>query len=201
LGSNKKMKTTLKNEKHKVLESWVDQFADQLFSWAFHKTCSKETAEDLVQETFLAATKYFEKCKNKSQPKSWLFSILNNKVIDYFRKKATSFHLIQTPLEKERAQFVDGFYNQNDNWTSAGSALFSSEEEHLLDNPVFNGLLEKCLSDLPVKWRIAILSKYLLEKKSSEICKELEISPSNYWQVIHRAKLFLKACLEKYWKE
>lgn len=188
-------------KKHELLERWVNEYADALFSWAYHKTLSKETAEDIVQETFLAATKSFEKCKNPDQPKSWLFAILNNKIIDHFRKKAKSIHQIQTPLEKESAQFIDNFYNQDDNWTSDARALFSSEEKHLLDNPVFNELLEKCLNDLPEKWKTAILSKYLLEKDGKEICQELEITPSNYWQVIRRAKLFLKVCLEKHWQE
>lgn len=190
-----------RSKQNEMLENWVHQYADQLFSWAFHKTYSKETAEDLVQETFLSATKSFEKCLNKDQPKSWLFSILNNKIIDHFRKAAKSFQLIQTPFEKDSAQHIDNMYNQHDNWTTDARTMFSTEEEHLLDNPNFNILLEKCLEGLPANWKFAILSKYILEKNGKEICQELGISPSNYWQVIRRAKLALKICLEKNWKE
>ena len=105
------------DKKHKLLERWVNEYADSLFSWAYHKTLSKETAEDIVQETFLAATRSFEKCKNPDQPKSWLFAILNNKIIDHFRKKARSFHQVQTPQEKGGAQFIDNFFDQNEHWS------------------------------------------------------------------------------------
>jgi len=41
--------------------------------------------------------------------------------------------------------------------------------------------------------------KFLDEKKGEQICQELGLSTTNYWQLIHRAKLQLRDCLEKYW--
>ncbi|WP_418262403.1 RNA polymerase sigma factor [Flavobacterium faecale] len=81
------MSITVENSKT-VLEKWVHQFSDELYSWALYKTSSKETAEDLVQETFLAAYNKIDSFQEKSQPKTWLFSILNNKVVDYYRLSA-----------------------------------------------------------------------------------------------------------------
>ncbi|MFA7327306.1 MAG: RNA polymerase sigma factor [Candidatus Kapaibacterium sp.] len=68
------------------IKSWVELYSDQLYTWAFYKTSDKETAEDLVQETFLAAINSFEKFEGKSEPKTWLLSILKNKIADHFRK-------------------------------------------------------------------------------------------------------------------
>lgn len=61
--------------------TWVNSFTDDLMSWAHHKTSSKETAEDLVQETFLSAFNSFDNFKNNSSPKTWLLSILNHKIV------------------------------------------------------------------------------------------------------------------------
>jgi RNA polymerase sigma-70 factor (ECF subfamily) len=39
----------------------------------------------------------------------------------------------------------------------------------------------------------------ILKKKTEAICQELEITASNYWQIVHRSKLLLKKCLELKW--
>ena len=69
-----------------AIETMVELYTDQLYTFAFYKTSGKETAENLVQETFLAALKGFEKFENKSELKTWLFTILKNKIADHFRK-------------------------------------------------------------------------------------------------------------------
>ena len=70
---------TIKVDSKITIENWVNEYSEALFSWAFYKTSSRETAEDLVQDTFLAAYNKIDSFKGKSQPKTWLFSILNNK--------------------------------------------------------------------------------------------------------------------------
>ncbi len=182
-----------------VVESWVHQFSDELYSWAFYKTSSKETAEDLVQETFLAAYHKIESFQGKSQPKTWLFAILNNKVVDYYRKSArttkNNFHL----TEESGFELSDGLFNTTENWINKEVNPIWESDGELLDNPDFNLVLQYCIEDLPQKWKLAINSKYLSDQKAEDICKELEITTSNYWQIIHRAKLLLKKCLESKW--
>lgn len=184
----------------KILETWVNQFSDELFSWALYKTSSKETAEDLVQETFLAAFNKIDTFQGKSQPKTWLFSILNNKIIDYYRSSTTKKEK-QTFSISENSGFEisDGLFNDNEGWKSNDVNPIWDQEEELLDNPEFNNTMQGCMEDLPQKWKYAITSKYLTDKNADEICQELEITLSNYWQVVHRAKLLLKKCLEMKW--
>lgn len=73
--------------KNDSIESWVKLYTGSLYDWALFKTSYKETAEDLVQDTFLAAKLQFEKFKQNSSAKTWLFAILNNKIKDYYRNK------------------------------------------------------------------------------------------------------------------
>ena len=89
-------------EKRKTITSWVLEYTDALYSRAINKISSIEIAEDLVQETFLSAFASFEKFKNNSQPKTWLISILNNKIIDFYRKKSDK-HVSLDQLYEEKA--------------------------------------------------------------------------------------------------
>lgn len=182
--------------KRNTIKQWVIAYSDALYTWALNKTSSVETAEDLVQDTFMAAFISFDKFQNKSNPKTYLFSILNNKIIDHYRKKST----IEKNIEPQAIQFTNSLFDSNEKWTSNEYNPIWDNEKHLLDNPEFNDLIKFCLGDLPEKWRIAISSKYLAEKSTEEICQELELTTTNYWQIIHRAKLLLKKCIEKRWK-
>lgn len=189
----------LKENAKEILESWVNQYSDELFSWALYKTSSKETAEDLVQETFLAAFHKIDTFQGKSQPKTWLFSILNNKVVDHYRISAKTTKQTFSISETNGFELTDGLFNDTENWKNNEINPIWDQEEELLDNPDFNDAMQKCMEDLPQKWKFAVTSKYLTDKKADEICQELEITVSNYWQIVHRAKLLLKKCLEMKW--
>ncbi|MGA9639441.1 sigma-70 family RNA polymerase sigma factor [Flavobacterium sp.] len=192
------MNITIENTKS-VIESWVHQFSDELYSWAYYKTSSKETAEDLVQETFLAAYHKIHTFQGKSQPKTWLFAILNNKVIDYYRLSARTTKNNFQLTEESGFELSDGLFNTTENWVNNKVNSIWEQEGELLDNPDFNLVMQYCIEDLPQKWKTAITSKYLSDLKADDICKELDITTSNYWQIIHRAKLLLKRCLESKW--
>ncbi|WP_432410865.1 sigma-70 family RNA polymerase sigma factor [Rasiella sp. SM2506] len=192
------MQTIHKNPK-KEIENWVNQYSDTLFSWAYYKTSSKENAEDLVQDTFLAAYHKFDSFKGNSKPKTWLFSILNNKIIDYYRVSAKTTKKTISLSEDRAHEITEDFFNEAENWKNTSIDPIWNQDEELLDNPEFNNVFKFCIEELPQKWNFAITSKYLTDKKADEICQDLNITVSNYWQIVHRAKLVLKKCLEMKW--
>jgi RNA polymerase sigma-70 factor (TIGR02943 family) len=189
----------IKEDSKSILEQWVNQFSDELYSWAFFKTSSKEVAEDLVQDTFMAAFNKIDTFQGKSQPKTWLFSILNNKVIDYYRLSARTTKKNFSLTENSGYELSDGLFNTYGCWKSNDINAAWDQDQELLDNPEFNSIMENCMDDLPQKWKLAVTSKYLSDKKTETICQELEITTSNYWQIVHRSKLLLKKCLELKW--
>lgn len=191
---------TINSDSKTILENWVNEYSDALYSWAFYKTSSKETAEDLVQDTFLAAFNKLDSFKGKSQPKTWLFSILNNKVIDHYRLSAKTTKQTISLSEEKGYEISDGFFDENENWKSNAIHPIWNQDQELLDDPNFNNVMQLCMDDLPQNWKYAVTSKYLTDKDANEICQYLNITVSNYWQIIHRAKLVLKKCLEMKWK-
>ena len=174
---------------------WVEDYTRELFSWAFHKVSDAELAQDLVQDTFLAAAEKIENFKGESSPKTWLFSILNHKIIDYYRKKIN-----QTVSYEE--QSITMFFDDGGSWLESKRPEQWKEdnEKHILDDREFQMVLERCLDALPDKWNIAVKLKYLTGKNAQEICQELGVTTSNFWQIIHRAKLQLRDCVNKNWE-
>lgn len=186
------------------LKEWVSLYADDLYRWALHKTKDKEVSEDIVQDTFLAAYKSIDKFEGKSQPKTWLFSIINNKIADFHRKKFRQIVINQSSIQREsdEADAFDNLFDKNGSWKPGSSPLnWMDNDEHLLDNLQFKEVLQHCMSNLPEKWFSAIHFKYLESKDGKEICQELGITTSNYWKMLQRAKLQLKICIENNWSK
>lgn len=180
----------------KNITQWVNDFGDSLFDWAYYKTSKRELAEDLVQETFLAAVENVSKFREESSPKTWLFTILNNKIINHYKKSARQEVLMGNPESIEAKGFTDSFFDSTGSWNPNYQHMILTEDKNLLDDEDFNKIMAICLDHLPTNWRKAISYKYLIDKHPKDICQELKITLSNYWQVIHRAKLMLKKCIE-----
>ena len=175
------------------LSQWVESYASELYSWAFHKVSDSEQAKDLVQDTFLAAAEKIDGFKGDSSPKTWLFSILNHKIIDYYRRK------INQPVSIDN-QSLSTFFDEDGSWRSDKRPKdWHEEDKNLLDDNDFQEILNKCLDDLPENWNICVRLKYLSEKSGEEICQELDIAPTNFWQIIHRSKVQLRECVENNW--
>lgn len=188
------------NEKNIIVSQWVKDYTDQLLSWTEYKVSDKTVAEDIVQDTFIAAYNAFEKFEVKSSPKTWLFSILRNKIFDYHRNKFRNREISDSNIGSEDYSIFDRFFNQDGEWNiSSRPQPWDDSNMHLLDNLDFRDIFYDCIDSLPEKWNSCIQMKFLSETDGNEICKELEITPSNYWQILHRAKLQLRDCLERNW--
>ncbi len=180
------------------VKSWVGLYSDKMYSWAFHKTNNKETSEDLVQDTFLAAFNSIQKFEGKSEPKTWLFAILNNKIAEHFRKVYRNPGSLGN--EGFNVNVIGIFFDKNDSWLrEERPQSWSDAQIHFLDDHDFNDVLENCMNKLPANWYAALQLKYIEEKKGDLICQELDITATNFWQILHRAKLQLRKCLDVNW--
>ena len=184
-------------------EKWIDSYADYLYAFAYNRVNDEETAKDLVQETFLSALKAKNGFKGESTEKTWLVSILKRKVIDLYRKKAA--HPQQSFEESDQYKVAYSHYFTEEefkegHWQKSTSPkIWNISEINDMEQKEFKGILAKCLSKLPKVWLSVFSLKYLEEEQSESICKELDITTSNYWVIIHRAKLQMRECLEKNW--
>lgn len=184
-----------------ILESWVRQYTDTMYTWALHKTSNKESAEDLVQDTFLTAYQQLDKFRGDSNSKTWLLAILNNKIAAHYRKKYRNpLQMYNQESELPGNPIFTMMFDEHDRWKKMEKPLdWEADENQLLDDKGFNVVLTSCLDKLPEHWRSAVHLKFIEQKKGELICQELDIAPTNFWQILHRAKLQLRKCLEMNW--
>ena len=181
--------------KNAQLTSWVKEYTRDMLSWARHKVTDPATAEDLVQDTFLAAAEQIDTFRNDSSPRTWLFSILNNKIAGYYR---SSLKFTNISIGAETS--TDDFFDEAGHWKRHIIPTdWENSDIHLLDDPIFIETFQGCLDRLPAVWYSCVRLKYLEQKEAEIICQETGLSPTNYWQIVHRAKLQLRRCLEQHW--
>lgn len=178
---------------------WVNQYADYLFSYACLRINDKELAKDLVQETFLGALERLEKFEGLCSEKTFLTAILKNKIFDVYRNKSSGLNKqslsIATDLESD--EFFDP---ETGHWNKQHyPATFVVEQPDALQNKEFQSVLQSCMKKLPPLWVSAFTMKYMDEESTETICAELKLTSSNFWVIMHRAKVHLRSYLQKNW--
>lgn len=175
---------------------WVNNHADYLYAYALRRINDDEQARDLVQEVFLAALEKADRFEGRSSERTWLTAILKNKIIDIYRKRSSGLNKAAKTDEKAYEDFFydDGHWRE-EHWPKE----FGVEDQDPLHNKEFNRVLQQCMQKLPALWLAVFTMKHMEEESSENICKQLKVTSANFWVIIHRAKLNLRACLQKNW--
>lgn len=182
-------------------ETWVENYSNMMYRYLMMRVKYKEVAEDIVQETFIAALGARSNFSGECSEKTWLFSIMKFKLADYYRK-----HYKTTPAENiADSEFLGQYFDHDDDanhWKeSTKPQTWHADVDQCFEQKEFQGVLEDCLQKVPSKTASVFTLKYLEDQDSKEICTLLDISEANLWTLMHRAKLMLRACLEKNWFE
>ncbi|UCE84202.1 MAG: sigma-70 family RNA polymerase sigma factor, partial [Deltaproteobacteria bacterium] len=171
-------------------DSWVDEHGDALFRYALFRIHDAQVAEDLVQETFLAAIRGKDKFAGRSSVKTWLFGILKHKIIDHIRKisRERPEEDIEAIAELANKNFDDqgGWKYQPAQWTTNPGLLFQQQE--------FWEILQTCLADLPPRLNQAFTLRELDGLSAEEVRKILDVTPTNGGVMLHRARMRLREC-------
>ncbi|MDX1953144.1 MAG: sigma-70 family RNA polymerase sigma factor [Verrucomicrobiota bacterium] len=181
-------------------ERWVDDHGDYLFKYALSRLRDPLKAEDVVQETFLAALKGGKNFQGRSAEKSWLVGILKNKIFDHYRKTAreTAFTDLEFYKEEESDRFVpDGMFK--DAWIHEAGPQEWDSPGASLDNEMFWRTYRDCTNKLPKNIATVFTLREVDGIESKEICAILNISENNLWVMLHRARMALRRCLETNW--
>ncbi len=157
-------------------------------------------AQDLVQETFLAAIKAHDRFAGRSSERSWLFGILRNKLADYYRlqNREVAIADAEAPFPEEEGAFGTGGLRK-DGWVMRLAPKAWDTPDGTLVTKEFQVVLKSCLSRLPDKVAHVFLLREIDGVASQEICKDLDVSPNNLWVMLHRARMGLRRCLEVHW--
>jgi RNA polymerase sigma-70 factor (TIGR02943 family) len=181
-------------------DSWLKSYGDYLFSYCMMRINHRETAEDLVQETLISAFRARESFKGESTEATWLIAILKNKIIDHYRKKDV-LKDAKDYLESTDNDFSKNFFDpENGHWLrEASPQAWAVSADTDVERSEFTEVLRDCVHKMPAKLVPVFIAKFFDDEDSDTICKVHNISSSNYWVIIHRAKVLIRACLEKNW--
>ncbi|HLJ96633.1 MAG TPA: sigma-70 family RNA polymerase sigma factor [Gemmataceae bacterium] len=172
---------------------WVDEHGNYLYRYALARVGSPEAAEDLVQETFLAALAAVDRFAGRATERTWLTGILKHKLIDRVR------HCHREAILTDLSQ-ADDWLNQLYDWTGhwkAAPGRWGSDPVELLQQEEFCQAFERCRQALPARLREVLSLRLLDDVPATEICQALGISATNLWTLLHRARLRLWHCLEQ----
>lgn len=172
-------------------ETWLAEHGDYLFRVARRQLHSDELAEDAVQETLLAALTARERFAGGSSPRTWLTAILKHKIVDLIRRNVRE---VEIPVDEDGEEAIDALFKRDGHWAEPLRPWGNPEGEAELSQ--LRRVLDDCASRLkPVMAQVFSLRE-VAGMETSEICKELDITPTNCWVLLHRARLFLRECLE-----
>lgn len=172
----------------------VESLRPQLLRFARTQLRNEAWAEDAVSDTLLAALERPLAFGGQSQLKTWLVGILKHKVVDQLRRHARE----ATVLVDDDGEDLDELLFTTDGHWREPPALWASPEASLGERQFFE-VLEACLEHLPPAQGRVFMMREWLDLDTEEICKELQISATNLWVLLHRARLRLRECLDLRW--
>ena len=186
------IQTKIAQNKH----DWLNAHGDYLYRYALGRLRDPHLAEDVVQETLLAAIAN-QSYSGQSAPRTWLTGILKHKIIDLIRKQSRE----QLVEDVEQITFDDPgmeeFFDNSGHWSEAPQDW--DIPDNALEQKQFLAILQNCMDKLPKKLANLFLLRDVHEDDNEQICKELDISPTNAWVMLYRARMGLRKCLEINW--
>ncbi len=175
---------------------WVDQYGDYLYRYAVSRLRDGDAAEEVVQETFVAALRHVDQYEAKGSERAWLLGILKRKIIDLIRARNRTNSL----ADEDSNDPSETLFDRNGSWqkeirTARYAPLDSLEREE------FWRILRGCLEALPAKQADVFTLREMDDQTTEEICKGLEITASNLWVILYRARLQLSHCMKNRWQQ
>lgn len=180
------------------VERWLRDYGDVLWRFALSRTHSREVAEDVVQETMLAAMQAFASFTSSSSERTWLLGIAAHKVADHFRgvrRRARSSQTFGAEKTATDTSQPAGEFTFEGMWAKPPSAWGlksgrTSEDAEIL------AALRHCIDALPPSLAEVVWLRDLLCVPGGEVCKAMGISPTNLWSRASRARALLRTCVE-----
>jgi RNA polymerase sigma-70 factor (ECF subfamily) len=176
---------------------WLDEHGDALFRYARSRVSSRELAEDLVQDTLVAAIQASGRFGGRSTVRTWLLSILRNKIVDHYRRASEAIPAAGGEPWGEDDAVRGRFFTDGHHWRKALSKWETPPEA--VESREFWDVLGSCLDRLPRPLASVFVLRTLEGLGMEEVREALSLNPGLLRVRLHRARLLLRECLERNW--
>jgi RNA polymerase sigma-70 factor (ECF subfamily) len=178
----------------------VEALRPYLMRYASLQLRDAAAAEDAVQEALVAALAGESGFAGRANLRTWITGILKHKIVDAIRRQARERPASELETEGDEGEFegvFDGLFDRRGHWAERPAAW--EHPEQALNQRQFLAALEACLRALPERTARAFMMREHLGLETPEICKELAITPTHCWVLLHRARMALRLCLQENW--
>ena len=175
--------------------AWLEEYGDRLYRFARARVRDSFAAEDLLQETLLAAYRSREKYSGRSTVRTWLTGILKHKIVDYYRKLTPEWG--DETLD-EFAYSIDGLFNEKEKW-KIKPGDWGGDPKNVFERKELMTVIYACLDGMPEKMSRIYTLREMEGITTDEICELFQTGKSNCWVILHRARMLLRRCLEISW--
>jgi RNA polymerase sigma-70 factor (TIGR02943 family) len=175
-------------------ERWVDEYGDYLYRYAWSRLRDESAADEVVQETFLAGIRFQDRFTGEGAERAWLLGILKRKLIDHIRMR----NRYDRDGSYEDTNDPSGqLFDQKGNWRADSFAADTPDGQ--MESKEIWDVVKNSLEHIPKGQADVFMLSVMEEMDSDQICSELDISPSNLWVRLHRARLALAKCVGARW--
>lgn len=174
----------MKKNKYK---QFLNQYKDQIFSYAMYLLHCMEDAEDITQEVFIKLWENWYRI-NPQKRKSWTMRVTHNCCIDLIRERKK---VKQTSYEAKTFDFRETL-DSDDVYSNPGEKYHFSEQQKIILSS---------MAKLPKKQQNILILHYFYDKKIKEISEMLDIKESTIKVILHRARKSMKVLLAEYFYE
>lgn len=174
---------------------WVNRHGDVLYRYAIARLRNKESAEEAVQETFVAALRHQQQFTGTGSEGAWLVGILKRKIVDHIRQRTKAGVQLESQGENDLAEIL---FDRSGAWR----AEFRRDDFRPLDSlerEEFWKVLRSCMEGLPSRQADVFALRTMEQCSTEEICKDLKITASTVWVLLHRARTRLANCMRSHW--
>ena len=176
-------------------EQWVDRYGDLLYRIAMFRLRDPSVAEEVVQDTFLAAIANLDKFSGRGSQQNWLMSILQHKICDTMRRRARSKETVGSRGMQEDS--ASALFDRQGRWKAG--AIPVVEPDTGVETRELWRVVHECLKLLAPNQADVFVLSVIEEMPAEQICRELDISLPNLWVRLHRARLGLAKCVGSKW--
>jgi RNA polymerase sigma-70 factor (ECF subfamily) len=172
-----KLVEKLKSGDSEAVVELYTTYADRIYSLVFNQVDrNRDAAQDIVQETFLAASKSASKFHGRSKVYTWLYSIAHRKVADFYRRKKRE--------ARYQTESSDGHIDPGSGGEPLVTEIMEAEEK--------NRFIQGTLSSLPLHYKEVLILKYVEEMPVAEISQVMGRSPKSVEGLLTRARRELR---------